>query len=345
LPPFVASHSPLELIEIVRAVSLQAGADAPTSVSGRVWNAHRAAAGHPDAPLAFSITKRLGVGWPDLLRVAHADPNDAWRLLSHLQADKGRKGVTLAGVFIALRQAAHRLSQPSLNRTDYRQAREQILAASKRTRHGSTAARAMPELTQIEELLRRHNLSWEEGLETAGLVRPERTDQSGLPIEEAVRGFIDDTGKLPLHYRHLRRWARSQSIALQFTRTPGRDGQKAIAVVVRQRERDGLPELERAARDLQFDDDQPARAVGPPARRPRWDRETIIAGMALAVELLGPGKQLAQRSLKPIAAERRDLPIPTYTVVNRHLRKDHPDESWEQWRREAEHLARQRRDR
>lgn len=61
--------------------------------------------------------------------------------------------------------------------------------------------------------------------------------------------------------------------------------------------------------------------------------------MALAVELLGPG-QLDQRSLKRIAADRRDLPIPSFSTVNRHLRKHHPKESWEQWRREAEARAR-----
>lgn len=52
-------------------------------------------------------------------------------------------------------------------------------------------------------------------------------------------------------------------------------------------------------------------------------------------------RQLDQRSLKRIAADRRDLPIPSYSTVNRHLRNHHPDETWEQWRREAEQLARQ----
>jgi hypothetical protein len=64
--------------------------------------------------------------------------------------------------------------------------------------------------------------------------------------------------------------------------------------------------------------------------------------MAIAVELLGPGAQLDQRSLKRVAAEHRDRPIPSYSVVNRHLRRHYPDETWEQWRGEAQQRARER---
>lgn len=343
VPPFTASHTPLELLEIVRVVSLRADPQAPTSVSGRVWDAHRAPAGHPDAPRAFSIAQRLGVPWRDVLRVAHEPADNRWRLLANFQADKGRKGVTLAAVFVALCQAAHRLGQPSVNRSDYTRARELILASSRRTRHAAIAERAMPQLTQIEELLRRNKLTWEQAVRQAGLEGPPRVDQRGLSLEDAVGAFIDDVGRLPRHLHQLRAWARARGVSLEHIRTGGApEFRQASAAVIEQRKRDGLPAVDLAPTKTQFtrSDDQPAG--GPPARRRFWTRATLIEGMALAVELLGPGRQLDQRSLKQIAAERRDLPIPSYSVVHRYLRKHHPDESWEQWRSEAEQLARSR---
>jgi hypothetical protein len=341
VPPFRARHTPLELLDIVRAVSLCAAPDAPTTVSGRAWDEHRAAAGHPDTPRAFSIARRLELAWSDVLRAAHEPEANRWRTLAHLQADKGRKGLTLDGVFVALRQAAQRLGQPSVNRSDYIRARELMLAASRRTRHAAVAERAMPELTQIEELLRRNQLSWEQGLLRAGLGHATRVDQRGLQLEDAVRAFIDEHAKLPRNFDQLRACAASHGIAIQQTRTPGAATQAAIHAVVEQRRQAGLPELERAERTQRFEPAEAVTTIGPPARRPRWNRESIIDGMAAAVQVLGPGQQLDQRSLKRLAAERRDLPIPSYSVVNRHLRH-HPGETWEQWRREAEELARSR---
>lgn len=338
LPPFTATHTPRQLLEIVRAVSLHADADAPTSVTTRAWNEHRAPAGFPDAPQAFSMTKRLGVSWAQLLRAAHAPPDDALRQLRNFQADKGRKGLTLAGVFIALRQAAHRLGQTSVNRTDYVRARDLILAPSARTRHAATAARAIPALTAIDDLLKRHGLSWEQGLERAGLEPPERIVRSGLSLEEAVRAFVEDTGRLPRSRRQIFDWADHRGVALRRIDRFTEEFQRATTTVLAQRELDGLPPVEVADAGLRFESAADG-SIGPQKVRHRWTRETLIAGMALAIRELGPGRQLDQRSLKQIAADRRDLPIPSYSVVYRHLQK-HPDDTWDQWRREAEALSR-----
>jgi hypothetical protein len=339
VPPFEPRHSPLELLEIVRAVSLYVDPDQPATVSGRRWDAGRSSAGHADAPRAFSIAKRLGVSWPALLRVAHLEPDLAWRRLANLQADKGRKGVTLDGVFIALRQAALRLGAPSVDRTDYKAAREGLVAASRRTRRGRAVERAVPELTQIEEVLRRNGLSWEQALEQAGLAPPESKRRRGVEFEQLARAFIDQFGRLPRNYVQLRRWAEATGTSFPAPRKgQAEQARLAIAAVLDGRWRAGLPDLPIASADLTFENTGPR--LGTPARIKQWDRERLIAGMALAVELLGPGQQLDQRSLKRIAADRRDLPIPSYSTVNRHLRKHHPNETWEQWRREAMTRAR-----
>lgn len=341
VPPFQPRHSPLELLEIVRVVSLHVDADAPHAVSGRRWDDGRAGAGHQDAPRAFSIAKRLEVSWPDVLLVAHLEPELAWRRLNNLRADKGRKGITLDRVLLALRQAAVRLDKPGIDRTDYERAREEMIAASRRARRGDAVDRALPERTQVEELLRRHGLSWEEGLQRAGLSTPERKNRRAAPLVELVRSFVDEYEHLPRHFKQLERWANAHSISI--TRAGKGDGQaaaEAIAAVVTERQAAGLPELPIAASNMVFS--ATGRVTGARARAHirDWDREKLIAGMALAVELLGPGAQLDQRSLKRIAAERRDLPIPSYSTVNRHLRRHYPADTWEQWRREAHERAR-----
>lgn len=340
MPPFTARHSPLELLEIVRAVSQHTAPDAPTRLSGRQWDLGRVGAGHAQAPRAFSIAKRLGVAWSDVLRVAHTDAENMWRLLANLQADKGRKGITLAGVFVALRQAAHRLDQPSVNRTDYARARDQILKSTRRTRHAGTAARAIPSLTQVEELLRQHGLDWSQAVKQAGLAQPPRPSHSGLTPDEAVRTFIADVGKPPHSHRQLRRWSSARQISIKEGPKPAAATRAAIDAVLEERRQAGLGELPRADANAVFERSATTRVTGPVKLRKKWNRETLLDGMALAVNLLGAGQQLDQRSLKRVAAERRDLPIPTYSTVNRHLRTNYPDETWEQWRREATTRAR-----
>jgi hypothetical protein len=340
LSPFTARHTPLELLDVVRVVAEHANPGAPTGVSGRVWNAHRGPAGRPDAPLASSVAKRLELPWAQVLAVAAAPPEERLRRLRQLQSDQGRKGLSLVGVRVALRQAAVRLEQSTLTRADYQRGREMIVAASHRTRHAAIAQRAMPELSQIDSLLRRYRLTWEQALEQAGLQAAERVVERGMALEDAVQGFVEDTGHLPRTRRHLWDWAAQRGIALARIPQAKVRIKAAVDEIARQRARDGLPALTPlVAADVQLAG-RAGERQGPPARRYRWTRATLIAGLALAMAQLEPGQELDQRTLKRIAAARSDLPIPSYSVVNRHLRKHHPGETWEQWRREAEAIAR-----
>lgn len=153
MPPFQAKHSPGQLINIVRAVSLSVSEDDPERVTQSAWDDGRADAGHPDAPTARAIVQRLGVSWGRLLRIAHGNPDVALRALGNAAADKGRKGLTLPRIAVALRQAALRLDKPGINRTDYKRARELIIAAARRAGRTASVQRALPELTQIETVL------------------------------------------------------------------------------------------------------------------------------------------------------------------------------------------------
>lgn len=336
MPPFQAKHSPGELIEIVRVDSLIVSPAAPARVSQSAWDEGRREAGRSDAPTARAITQRLGVTWPQLLRIAHGDPDDALRALGNAAADKGRKGLTLPLLAVALRQAAVRLGQEGLSRTDYRKARERIVAGARGTRSAGRVERMMPELTQIETVLGQNKMSWDDGLRMAGLELPERTDNSGLDERGALGAFIEDLGKLPRSAKHLLDWARDRKVSVKYPKRAKFEA--AVAEITRQRKRDGLPALLVAER-------KEHRAVaatetsGPAARTPEWEKPEIIVGLARAIRILGPGKQLTQRALKAVAEAHPGQGIPSWSPVDRRRRTHHPDESWRDWVAEATAVA------
>jgi hypothetical protein len=343
VPKFTPAHNDLELLAIVRQVADRAAPDDPLGVSGPVWDKHRDVAGRGDTPRASSVARRFGLSWSDVLRVAYADRSDALRQLNTLRADKGRKNIKLTGVVLALRQAAVRLDQQELDRSDYTRARKQILAPSARTRHAHIAEKAIPSLTQVEEVLRQNDMSWEDVVRRAGLRVPTTSKGThGLLIREAVAAFVEDTGKLPRGSGQVRDWASARSVPLRRSHGEQLAGptEHAIAEIVAARKAAGEPELPVADVHEQFTGTRPVTDKRP--QKKDWNRESLITGMALATRELPPGAVLSQRELKRIAAHRRDLPIPSYSVINRHLRRSHPGETWEEWRDEAARLARVR---
>jgi hypothetical protein len=70
-----------------------------------------------------------------------------------------RHGLGVDDAVLAVRRAAVRLGMRSLTRSRYAEAREQIIAASPAAGRAETAA-SMPDLNQLDGLLRRAELSW-----------------------------------------------------------------------------------------------------------------------------------------------------------------------------------------
>lgn len=324
------------LLDAVREVARAAGGADPMRVTQASWDANRAKAGRSDVPRAHSIAQRLRITWPQVLKLAHGRQSDALRALNSLQADKGRKRLTLPAISTALRQAALRLEQPGIDRGDYRRAREQILASSRRA-HNATAERSLPTLTQIDLVLRQNNMNWAEALQLAGLGAPKRADFSGLDQETSLRLFADEVGGVPVGPVQLREWAaeiRKVSIV-----HPTNDGLKAAIVSLQaSRADDGLPPLPVAARQAHRAAVTTTPLVGPRTRRREWTRAEIIDGLVAAIGVLD-GQQLTQARLKAAAKDHPGQNIPSWSAVTGCIRRKHPDQTWEQWRREAERLA------
>jgi len=322
---FQAQHSPTQLLDIIRVVSRTADPDQPEKVTQRAWDDARTDAGHPDAPRAHSITQRLQVPWSRLLVIANGNPDDALRALRQTASDKGRKDLALHAVATAMRQAATRLSAGTLNRGDYQRARQQILAGTRKPPARRVAERAMPTLTSIETVLAQNQMSWDDGLNMAGLQPPPAAGSvAGLDEEAATRAFVADIGKLPANGTQIRKWAASRGVSLQHHLVSAR--------------------LKDAANLIQAETDEPIQVAGrgehhtastdgagadAPARRVReWAKPQVIAGMAKAITLLGPGQQLTQRSIKEVARDHPGQGIPSWSVVHRCRTRHHREETW-----------------
>lgn len=241
MPPFVASHTPLELLEIVRVVSLHAG-------SAGVDERQRPRLGR--APRADRPPGRAA-GVLDRPAARHPLAGSAAR-----RPRAGRQPLAAAGQL------------PGRQGTQGRDAGRGVRGVASGS-PSAIAERALPELTQIEELLRRHRLSWEQGVREAGLAALPRVEHRGLLLEDAVRAFIDDTGKLPRHFEQMRKWSAANGIAIQWTRAPGKSAQAAIATVVAQRREAEQIARSRSARRSCEPSPDAQRGVRPLERRLR----------------------------------------------------------------------------
>jgi hypothetical protein len=339
---FAPARSPLELLDLVRTVAQAADPQAPQTVTQAAWNAARAGAGVPDAPLAHGIVKRLGVSWAQLLRVAHAPAQDRLRQLGQLASDRSRKGHTLPRIAIAVRRAAAVLDEPGINRTDYRRARQLILSATARTPERAVAERAQPSVEQIETVLGQQAMSWEDLMIFSGLEPINETSRAGLSCLRAVELFAADRGGVPRHREALQAWGRATGQSVQKHQRPALDA--AIDALQSKRRAAGLPELPVVLGDgpsataSATPSADTAPAVRVPRRRVDWDKPAILLGLAHAVSLLN-GRQLTQRTLKELAAAHPGV-IPSWSPVDRCRRRDHPGESWHDWVATATDMAR-----
>lgn len=335
---FRPRHDDLTLLRIVRAVSVDACPAEPTACRQDQFDAARAAAGHPDAPRGRNIAARLDMSWPRLLHVAHG-PETRWsRELGHAGSDRGRKGISLQQVLVALRQVAAHLGVDTLGQAQYEQARNEIVAVSRRAfKHGGNAAATLPHLEQVKWVLKQEKLSWDDALGRVGLKSPDRPSVAGLDPDAAVDAFIAHTGMLPRNRQQLRRWASAARCSFQDDMSAA--AVKAVIAARRAaRETAGEPPLAEAPRDLSFDD--AADPALPRARRLDWNPASIIVGMAKAVPLLEPGERLDQRSLKRISKDHPEAGVPSWSTVDRY-RSNTVGASFEDWRRQALELAAQ----
>lgn len=332
---FASSTNALDLMDMVREVTLFASAEAPTAVTQRAFDDARRPAGHPDAPQAKSIAARLRLPWRDVLLAAHAGGSDGRNVASRRKGAGARHGLSLEQVLNALRIVASHREQESLARWQYKVSRERIVARDGRGRHGGRIARALPSLNTVDVLLDKEGLSWEGACDKAGL-RP--SDPSAywstrsLSWDDAIGVFIAHTGHAPQSVGQIRKWASEIDVPLKKGSRPV---VQLVTAMQNDRQAAGFDPLPLAPKEMPFRGLPKLEGYG---RRPEsWNPTTIVLGLAAAVRRTPTNEILILSDLQALRDEYPDDGIPGQSTVISQAKKHHA--SFEQWRREAYELV------
>jgi hypothetical protein len=319
---FVSRHDVHQLYEIVREVCRHANPAQPETVSQRLFDASRAAGGHPTAPTAKAIADRLGYPWPELLSLVFDDSRSAEHAVAIRGRRQGRQELTEAEIAWALKLVATHLAakpgvkgadqdgEPSIRPSEYSAGWEALVEQDRRSwLHGGRLARTLPTVDQIEYSLRRKGLTWDDGLLLAGLAVRQRTaSPTGMAATAVIELFIEDMGCVP-NTEQLRQYAKAKKLSL--ANYEGGLGPQLRAVRKARRERGLSTPRPCGAGKLEYDHVQPlGEDQGVRRRRREWDWDEAIDGLVLALEEM-KGKTLTQRALGRLAKQNSAIPAPS----------------------------------
>jgi hypothetical protein len=224
-----------ELPDVVAAVARVAAPDDPLGVSTRRWDAHRAAAGHPDAPSARQITTRLNragrnvLSWPRIVRLAFATRDEQRQSLVSAARRPEQPHLGVAHVDAALRLAARFVSGETVYPDEYEVACERALAELPAGPRREGLAAQLPTVGQIERIARNHRAEhktastlsdWDYALTLAGLPPrpavqdPARGKRKAMEVVEMLDLFARLAGLVPT-YEQARTFAIKHKLALR----------------------------------------------------------------------------------------------------------------------------------
>lgn len=151
--------------------------------------------------------------------------------------------------------------------------------------------------------------------------------------------FAAELNSTPRSVKQLKEWAARRGLSLAMF--PTADMRAVNRALAAKRAARGLPPLpvclpggQRVAPPA---GEPPA---GPVRRSGNWKKPEIIVGLAVAIRKLGSASSSRKARLKQIARENPGAGIPSWSVVDRCRRREHPGESWHDWVMEATSLAR-----
>lgn len=180
---FKSEYRDGELPQLIADVARVAVPQDAVSVSTRRWDAHRDAAGHPNAPSARQITARINkagrhvLGWPRIVELSFGSAAQRRSLFVVAGRRPEQHHLTTTHLELALRRVARHLDAETVYPEQYEPACTEILA--RLPAHArDTVATALPTLGQIERIARNERTAaavatglseWDVALELAGL--------------------------------------------------------------------------------------------------------------------------------------------------------------------------------
>lgn len=299
----------LMLLQGVHEVSLLADPSAPTEVSQRAFDAARAGSAFPDLPPARNIARLLGVGWGEVLGLAHEPEEVRAHRLGRKRPSAELVWLDDGYVAFALRAVALRLGTRSLSLAQYDAERQRMLAADRvRWLHGRALS-----LPNGDQVITRVG-SWPKALRLAGLERsPAGKGQQGPPVPT----LVDLLERFHAHYKAEPRRAELLAFAagngIQHPRVSRAGHAEGLAAWRAKRAAEGLPAPAPPAPMSERPDhsrDVGAARPGELRRAKRRSAEDCIAWMRRYLEGLPAGARSTQRSYREWARACAGAPAP-----------------------------------
>ncbi len=324
------------LLRGVREVAALADPNDPEAVTQRAFDAKRKRrAAHAALPPARRITERLGLGWEEVLAIAHKPEEEQNKLLAMRdKAPSSADWLSEKHVAAMLQLVAGRLGTNTVSTNEYRVEREKVLAED-RTRwlHGRNLL--LPTAEQIAHAAD----SWEEALRFAGLREQRkpgatRKKTNAPPLVDLMERFYE-ANKVKPTPRRLEEFARISNIPYPGKKA-GNVFKKAKEQWIERRRVDGLPDPNSPPRSRgRHTTSRPLPSIKKGARLPkerrtdRWDHDSCLTAVARYIAQLPPGKRArsSSRGYRAWAAEQEHAPV--MTTIRYHCK------SWEAARRAA----------
>jgi hypothetical protein len=154
-----------QLWKLVRQAALKLSPVRPESLSTRKFDAGRETLGHPDAPSARWIAKRLGYPWPEAVRIGIDRKRNPTMSESAVQRAPAEKWLDHRHLHFALNYVARHRDERSFSEADYTATRLEVIAADGKKSNGGTLPMILPSPGQIMQIVRRIEKAEAEKLE------------------------------------------------------------------------------------------------------------------------------------------------------------------------------------
>ena len=170
-----------ELIDLLEEALALVKPERPEDFPQSRFDAALDAAGHPDAPRARRIARRLGMTWGEIATLCVAHPGTIRHSLKKRLGEPEIK-ITDLDVIYALRLVALRLGRTTLSGVVYDRERDKLMAADRR-KHFHSSGVTLPSKHSILQ----HTKTWDAALELAELGQP-KTGRPSAPAWEVIAG-------------------------------------------------------------------------------------------------------------------------------------------------------------
>jgi hypothetical protein len=215
----VATYSKSDLYKLVALAARKTKPHAPETLSVREFDRALGSIGYPDAPSGRAIYGRLKRPWPEIVALALRDMT-ANRADDAVSRKKEGHWMTERHLFYALKTLARFKDVTTFTPMSYDAARDEYLRSPERQRDAEMHEQHLPTSSQILRIaakLAGDDPLWEKALRYAGLTVETPSQQTGMPVAEAIYLYIRVTGLLPTR-REIRRLGKEWKIAIAFER-------------------------------------------------------------------------------------------------------------------------------